>query len=1272
MLCPNCQFDCLPDYAFCPKCGNPLSAAPETPVPTTTEWIAERLQRLVGREYAARLLGTQGQVGWERRTVTIMFSDIKGSTAMAEDLDPEDAMEIMDGAFDLLIEPVYRYEGTLARLMGDAVLAFFGAPIAHEDDAERACRAALDIVEGAGKYAARLQQERGITGFNVRVGINTGLVVVGEVGSDLRVEYTAMGDVVNLASRLESAAEPGTVLVSEDTYRLIAPMFETAALGPIEVKGRSEPVPAYRVLAVKELPSKPRGIPGLESRLVGRQAEFAALRETLERLQAGAGGVVTIVGEAGIGKSRLVAEARKGASQLRWVQGRCMSYGMSIAYLPWLDMLRGLLGLAAEDSPAKVRTGIQEQIRSLSPGQFDEVYPYLAAVLSLPLETEVEARLTQLDGQRLKASTFRAVERLLTSAARHGPLVLVAEDLHWADPTSVELLESLLPLTEQVDLLLICVFRPEREHDAWRLREMAARDYGCRHTDLWLEPLSATESEMLVGNLLRLEDLPEKLKGQIQERAEGNPFYLEEVLRSLIDEGAITQEEGTGQWVATRDVADIAIPDTLQGVLLARIDRLQDETKRVLQMAAVIGRLFLCRVLVQLAHEERDLEGDLRMLQREGLVQELTRQPYLEYIFKHEMTREAAYNSLLKKDRRAFHQKVAQALERLYQDRLEELVGLLAHHWERAGDVERATACLLRAGDRARLVHAHHEAADFYQRALAFLKATGDNEQVARTLMRLGLTFDAALEFRRARQAYDEGFAFWRRAEETAAARWLPPASHAFRERGEDPLTLDPAFSSDDRSLGIVEQIFSGLVDLTYESGIVPDVAASWEVSRRGQRIVFHLRDDVYWSDGTPVTADDFAYSWRRVLDPATGSRNADLLYDIKGARAFNEGRVSAVDGLGVRALDDRTLTVELEAPTGYLLPLLSYGGLYPVPSHVVERAGSAWSEPENIVTNGPFQLESWQRGDSMRLVRNPRYHGRFGGNVQRVEMSTAILGDWRTSLRMYEADLLDIISLDGSPEETDRVRQRLGGDYITQPGVVARYMAFDVTRKPFDDMRVRLAFAHALDREVLADVTSAGYHQPASGGLVPPGMAGHSAGIALPHDPERGRQLLAEAGYRGGRGFPLVELLAPAGGRAQAPFLRDQARQHLGVEVQAQVLPWHEFVDRVRNGPPHLSLMGWAPDYPDPDSYLRVAVQRHTAWRDEQYFALVERARRSLNLTERMALYAQAELILVEQVPLLPLDYPRVHLLVKPWIRSNPRSATGAFFWKDVVIEPH
>jgi len=283
MTCSRCGFRAPADFAFCPKCATVLSAPAEA-AERDTQALSHAIQRLIPKEYAERLLATRGQPHDERRTVTILFSDIKGSTAMAEKLDPEDVKEIIDGAFEFLIAPIYRYEGTLTQLMGDAILAFFGAPIAHEDDPERACRAALEITAEAQRYAEKLEKERGIQGFNVRVGINTGMVVVGEVGSDLRVAYTAIGDAINLAARMETAAEPGTVLITEATHKLIAPLFDTQTLGPLQVKGKTEPVEVYRVLAAKAVSGKVRGIAGLESPLVGRQAEFAALHETLERL----------------------------------------------------------------------------------------------------------------------------------------------------------------------------------------------------------------------------------------------------------------------------------------------------------------------------------------------------------------------------------------------------------------------------------------------------------------------------------------------------------------------------------------------------------------------------------------------------------------------------------------------------------------------------------------------------------------------------------------------------------------------------------------------------------------------------------------------------------------------------------------------------------------------------------------------------------------------------------------------------------------------------
>jgi class 3 adenylate cyclase/tetratricopeptide (TPR) repeat protein len=784
--------------------------------------VAQRLQRLVPKEYAERLLATRGQVSKERRTVTILFSDVKGSTSMAEDLDPEDWTEIMEGAFEFLIEPVYRYEGTLVRLMGDAILAFFGAPIAHEDDAERAVRAALEITTQARGYAARMAKERGIEGFNVRVGIHTGLVVVGEVGSDLRVEYTAMGDVVNLAARMETAAEPGTVLITGDTHKLVAPLFETEALGSIAVKGKAEPVPAYRVLGARPATGKQRGIAGLESPMVGREAESYALRQAVERLQAGTGGIVTIVGDAGIGKSRLVAETlatvceptgspepSPGFSDLQWAEGRCLSYGSSMAYHLWLDLLRMLLGVKPKDTVVAVRAVLWDQVQGLCVEYPEDIYAYLARLMSLPLDEDQEAVLRGLEGEQLKVGTFHAVQTLVERAAAERPLALICEDLHWADPSSLELLGRLLPLTNRVPLLLLCLLRPETEHGCWRLRQTAAREHRQRHTDLWLQPLSTEESVSLVGNLLQVEGLPQRLRERILGIGEGNPFYVEEILRSLMDQGVIVRDGATGQWGVMRDVAHLTIPDTLHGVLVARIDRLQEEARHVLQTASVIGRIFLHRVLASLAPGEMELDPHLVTLRREEMIRERARFPEVEYIFKHELTRQAAYNGLLKKKRRVLHRQVAVALERLFPDRFEDQVGLLAHHWERAAEPGKAIETLMQAGELARRQYANEEAVDYFQRALALLRdappAVAGQRVAATAFESLGDVLELASRHDEARTAWENALAcvsaedrigrgrLWRKTGESWSSQHQPESTGQALDQAETALGPEPA-----------------------------------------------------------------------------------------------------------------------------------------------------------------------------------------------------------------------------------------------------------------------------------------------------------------------------------------------------------------------------------------------------------------------------------------------------------------------------------------------
>jgi predicted ATPase len=564
-----------------------------------------------------------------------------------------------------------------------------------------------------------------------------------------------MGRAIAVAARMESAAQPATVLVTVETYRLTRRLFEWQALGEIAVKGVSHPVTVYRPLSARAIQGKGRGIAGLSSPLIGRDEELAALGEAVGNLQRGVGGIVTLVGEAGIGKSRLTAEIRRrstipnahsSALIPQWVEGRCLSYAADVAYHLWADMLRGLLDVPPDAPLAVVRGTLERWTRALCPDDFDDVYPFLGRLLSVTVGDKTEAVLRGLGAESVKAATFRAVETVTERAARQRPLVIVCEDLHWADPSSLELLERLLALTERVPVLFICAFRPETKHGSWQLREHAARHYRHRHTDLQLDPLPRAESERLVEHLLLsasaarpevgapIEGLDPALKLRIIGHADGNPFYLEEILRSLVESGAIVCDEATCRWQAAYDAQAIVIPETLQGVLTARIDRLPEETKRILQLASVIGRVFSYRVLAAIVDSpslslERPgarsevLDGHLVVLQREQMIRERARVPEREFIFKHVLTQEAAYSSLLARDRRTIHQRVASVLEQLYAERLEELVGLLAHHWERAGQPDRAIPYLLRVGEQARVAYANLEAVTHFQRAQTLIDA---------------------------------------------------------------------------------------------------------------------------------------------------------------------------------------------------------------------------------------------------------------------------------------------------------------------------------------------------------------------------------------------------------------------------------------------------------------------------------------------------------------------------------------------------------------------
>jgi len=594
--CPRCDASVAADARFCSSCGRALewNSADEA---AQARLSSTAPAPLIEKMRSARLTG-------ERKPVTALFVDVVGSTTLAEQMDPEDWTAMINEAFDLLSRAVFRYEGTIAQLQGDAMLAFFGAPVAHEDDPDRAVLAALDMLEATAEYARQLKAGYGID-FQVRIGINTGPVVVGNVGSDLRYEYTALGDAVNVAARMQTAAAPATILVTEATRRLTGDAFEIEDLGEIAVKGKTGPVHAFRIVGRKAEPARRRGLDavGLESPMVGRDEPLRRLEALFEIVSAGRGRVAFVIGEPGIGKSRLLAELRQRVSPAgdpsaaTWVEGRCVSYGRNLPYHLLIDVVRSLLGIPFLATERETRATLDLRLASLLGGDGGEGFdtaPYLAHLLSLPLRPE-EAERGNLDPEAIQGRYVAATHRLLRAVSGKGPMVVVCEDLHWADPASVDVARQLMPLAAQLPILFIGALRGETDTPGWELIGQARELFGEALSEIRLEALSTEDSRTLVANLLEIESLPEAVRDLILARAEGNPFFVEEVVRMLIEHGAIVQRGD--RWVATDEVREVEIPETLHGLLLARIDQLPESAKRSLRVASVIGRQFPVRVL---------------------------------------------------------------------------------------------------------------------------------------------------------------------------------------------------------------------------------------------------------------------------------------------------------------------------------------------------------------------------------------------------------------------------------------------------------------------------------------------------------------------------------------------------------------------------------------------------------------------------------------------------------------------------------------------------
>jgi ABC-type oligopeptide transport system substrate-binding subunit/class 3 adenylate cyclase len=1206
---------------------------------------------------------TEQAVREERKVVSALFADIVGSTALGERLDAEEVKLVVGDAISRIVREIEELGGHVKDLAGDGVLAFFGAPVSFEDDAERAVRAGLRIAEEMRRYSTEVQQAWGVEGFGVRVGVGTGPVVLGEIGAGSRIEYAAFGDTVNVAARLQSAAEPGRVLVDDATAQAVEGVFETGEPVMLELKGKSRPVAALTVLRARGQGARRRGLAGA---LVGRDRELERADEWLERLRAGTGGVLVLTGEAGIGKSRLLAELHRRfdeehveGAQPVWLEGRCISYGEPLPLWPFRDLLRGWLGVSVEEPELRVRVVLRRRIEELFGARAGEIYPYLGSVLGVTLEPDAAARVDALSPEALQYRTFEVLGALLARLAEDGPVVCAIEDLHWADPTSVQLAERTLPLTEDAAVLLVLSMREERDHSCWALKELAAREYPHLDRELALEPLSGDAERELLESLTGAGTLPDELVRRILAQAEGNPFFLEELVRSLIDAGALARDEGG--WRFDHEVA-IEIPQTVERVIVARIDRLDATTHRVLTAAAALGRRFGLALLEGVTSLNGEVRDALHELQRLDLIRTERRWPQPEYRFKHALIQEAAYRMLVGETRTDLHRRAAEWLERQHAGNTDEVVGLLAYHWLAAADDDKAIAYLTRAADRARQEWALDEAVEHYRALLPLLEARGERQEMALALFKLALALHTDLRFAEANDAYRRAFELWTPPAAPASA----PTATLRVGTSFLPNDPDPKSAIAWPNIQLCMQLFDRLVEAWPERTIVPALAERWEISDDGLRYVFHLREGLTWSDGTPLTAHDVEFGIKRVLDPASPGSSVAIYFVLENGQDYYLGQNSDADRIGVRALDDRTVEFRLVAPAPYFMSVMNRPDGGPQPRHAV---GAGWTEPDAQVVSGAFhtverseELLVLQRRDGESIARP--------GNVRRLEFFRTAIAD---ALPEYDQGASDMITVRYTPKLADLMPGAVHPEAGLGPAAWSAYLRFDHSHPAMSNLHVRRALAHAIDRDALVAAAPANL-VVATGGVVPPALQGHTPDIALRYDPDLARAELTQSGFDGE-----LELAGMMVWEDLLGVIADGWHEVFGAGVGIRHWSWgREEAMEVggRADKAYLRVTGWFPGYADPEYFLRLLFHSDSrtnegGFSNAAFDDLIERARRERDGRTRLELFHEADRVaVVEQVACIPLVYGRNVAYVKPWVHGWWEFGKSSSSFADLVVE--
>jgi class 3 adenylate cyclase/tetratricopeptide (TPR) repeat protein len=749
LACPKCGNMNPPGSRFCNECGHDLTVATEPIVkPLSFDEKLEKLQRYLPGGLTEKILAQRGKIEGEHRQVTVMFCDLKGFTPLSEKLGDEKVYSIMDELFEMMIHKVHEYGGTVNKGTGDGIMALFGAPIAVEDAPQRAIRSALAIQREMTKFSGTLKGETEVPPLKMRIGINTGPVVVGTLGNDLRVEFTAMGDTVNLASRMEGLAEPGTVYVTEETFKLTEGFFRFEALGERQVKGKEQPVKAYRVIA----PSTMRTRFDVSAELgltpfVGRQRELELLLDGFERARAGKGQAFSIMGEAGVGKSRLLYEFRKaiGSEDVTFLEGKCLSYIRGVAYHPIIDILKSNFGIREDDEDYQVRDRVKMGLTQLSVDEASTL-PYLLELLGVK-DSGIDKIPMSPEGR--KDRMMEAVKRISLKGSEIRPLIMAIEDLHWTDRGSEEAMKYLLESIPGSRVLLIFTYRPEFVH-TW-----GSRSY---HSQVTLNRLSNRESLAMLTYLLGTEQVETQLQELVLQKTEGIPFFIEEFIKSLKDLKIIEKKDGV--YSLTRDIHDVTIPGTIQDVIMARVDSLPDAARGVLQTGSAIEREFGHELIQRvMGISEQELLSHLSALKDSELLYERGIYPKSTYIFRHALTREVVYGSILAAKKKRLHLDIGDAIEEVHKGNLDEYYEALAEHYTTGNNYDKAAEYCRLSARKGEKAGSFSDAVAYGEKRAACLERLPRTEDVEKKLIdtraTLGLYYTQMNYFVEAKEAVE-------------------------------------------------------------------------------------------------------------------------------------------------------------------------------------------------------------------------------------------------------------------------------------------------------------------------------------------------------------------------------------------------------------------------------------------------------------------------------------------------------------------------------------